>query len=151
MTSKAVLEFVAEGRLERVSSNRAQAGRMLQSCSRHVESAEARAAADPTGSYALLYDAVRKAVAAHMLTKGLRVADRPGAHAATVAYAETELVDIVPADDLAHLDRMRRIRHDTEYEERPVTEREVRTDLAHARAVVQAVTHGLFPPRKPVP
>lgn len=151
MTSKAVLELVAGGRLERVPKNRAQAARMLQSCSRHVESAEARAAADPTGSYALLYDAARKAVAAHMLAVGLRVANRPGAHAATVAYAESALVKVVPADDLGHLDRMRRIRHDTEYDERPVTEREVRSDLAHARSLVQAVTRTLFPPKKPAP
>lgn len=148
MTSKVVLELVAERRLERVRANRAQASRMLQSCTRHLHSAEARAAEDPSGSYALLYDAARKAITAHMLAHGLRVANRPGAHAAVVAYAEAELIDIVAAADLVNLDRMRRVRNDTEYEERSVSEREVRNDLSHARAVVQAVARALCPPKR---
>jgi len=50
MTSKTVQEMLVEGRLERGSRNPTQAG------------------GDPSGSYALLYDAARKAVAAHMLS-----------------------------------------------------------------------------------
>jgi hypothetical protein len=146
MTSRAVLELVAEGRLERVRADKPRASRMLQSCARHLQTAVERAGADPSGCYSLLYDAARKAVVAHMLVGGLRPANRPGAHAAVVIYAEAELGGLVPGDHLAHLDRMRRARNDMEYEERPVTEAEVRNDAAHARAVVRAVTRKLFPP-----
>lgn len=146
MTSKIVQEMTVEGRLEKVTRNPRQAGRMLQSCTRHLETADQRAGGDPSGSYALLYDAARKGVAAHMLFHGLRVTSRPGAHAAVVAYAEAELATIAQ-DHLDHLDRMRRTRNDTEYEERPVTETEVRNDLAHARFLVQAIARTLFPPK----
>jgi hypothetical protein len=146
MTSKIVQEMLVEGRLERVSRNPTQAGRILQSCLQHLETADQRAGGDPSGSYALLYDAARKAVAAHMLFHGVRVTSRPGAHAAAVAYAAAEL-STIGGDHLQHLDRMRRTRNVTEYEERPVSEAEVRNDLAHARFLVQAVARALFPPK----
>ena len=146
MTSKVVLEMIVEGRLDRVAKNASQAGRMLRSCLQHLETADLRADADPSGSYALLYDAARKAVAAHMLFHGLRVTSRPGAHAAVVTYAEAELVR-VGGDHLENLDRMRRTRNDTEYEERPISEQEVRNDLAHARFLVQEIGRSLFPPK----
>lgn len=147
MTSKIVQDMIVERRLDKVGPNAKQAGLMLRSCMQHLETADQRAGGDPSGCYALLYDATRKAVAAHMLFHGLRVTSRPGAHAAVVAYAEAELAAIGD-DHLAHLDRMRRTRNDTEYEERPVTEAEVRNDLVHARFLVQAITRTLFPPRK---
>ncbi len=146
MTSRIVQEMIVERRFEKVGPNTRQAGRMLRSCIQHLETADQRAGGDPSGCYALLYDATRKAVAAHMLFHGLRVTSRPGAHAAIVAYAEAELAAIGD-DHLAHLDRMRRTRNDTEYEERPVTEAEVRNDLEHARFLVQAITRTLFPPK----
>jgi hypothetical protein len=146
MTSNVVREMLVEGRLDRVAKNSSQAGRMLRSCLQHLGTADQRAGDDPSGSYALLYDAARKAVAAHMLIHGLRVTSRPGAHAAIVTYAEAELAAI-GGDHLAHLDRMRRTRNDTEYEERPVSEQEVRNELAHAHFLVQAITRTLFPPK----
>lgn len=144
MTSTVVQELILEGRVDRVPANRNQAGRMLRSCMQHLETAEERAAADPSGCYALLYDAARKAVAAHMLFHGLRSTSRPGAHAAVVLYAEAELTDI-GGIHVANLDRMRRTRNDTEYEERPISESEVRTDLDHARALAQSIIRELFP------
>lgn len=146
MTSRVVQEMIVEGRLDRVDRNPRQAGRMLRSCGQHLETADQRAEQDPSGCYALLYDAARKAVAAHMLFHGLRVTSRPGAHAAVVAYAEADLATI-GGEHVAHLDRMRRTRNDTEYEERPISEQEVRNDLRHARFLVQAVTRALFPPK----
>ena len=150
MTTKVVQELILEGRLDRVAKNSPQAGRMLRACLQHLETADQRAAADPSGSYALLYDAARKAVAAHMLFHGLRVTSRPGAHAAIVTYAEAELAAI-GEEHVPHLDRMRRTRNDTEYDERPVSEQEVRNDLTHARFLVQAIAKTLFPPKKTPP
>lgn len=146
MTSTVVQELVLEGRLDRVEANRKQASRMLRSCTQHLETADERAGADPSGCYALLYDAARKAVAAHMLFHGLRPTSRPGAHAAVVTYAEAELSDI-GGIHVANLDRMRRTRNDTEYEERPISESEVRNDLQHARSLVQSIVRELFPPK----
>lgn len=147
MTTKVVQEMIVQGRLDRVAKNSPQAGRMLRSCLQHLETADQRAGGDPAGSYVLLYDAARKAVAAHMLFHGLRVTSRPGAHAAIVTYAEAEL-GTIGGDHVVHLDRMRRTRNDTEYEERPISEPEVRNDLAHARFLVQAIAKGLFPPKE---
>ena len=146
MSSRIVEEMIVEGRLDRIQPDARQAGRMLQSCARHLDTADQSAGRDGSGSYALLHDAARKAVAAHMLFNGLRVTSRPGAQAAIVAYAEAELAAI-GGDHVDHLDRMRRTRNDTEYEERPVTEAEVRNDLEHARFLVQAVARTLFPPK----
>ena len=146
MTSKIVQDMLVERRLEKVGPNPRQAGRILRSCIQHLETADQRAGGDPSGCYALLYDATRKAVGAHMLFHGLRVTSRPGAHAAVVAYAEAELTAIGDGH-LAHFDRMRRTRNDTEYEERPITEAEVRNDLEHARFLVGAITRSLFPPK----
>jgi hypothetical protein len=42
---------------------------------------------------------------------------------------------------------MRRTRNGTEYEERPISEQEVRNDIEHARSIVQAVARTLFPPK----
>jgi hypothetical protein len=147
VTSKVVQVMLVEGRVDRVARNSPQAGRMLRSCQQHLETAEQRAGDDPSGSYALLYDAARKAVAAHMLFHGLRVTSRPGAHAAIVTYAEAELAAI-GGDHLGHFDRMRRTRNDTEYEERPISEQEVRNDLTHAQFLVRAVARALFPPKE---
>jgi len=146
MTSTVVQQLIAEGRLDRVQPNPKQASQMLRSCTQHLETAKQRAGADPSGCYALLYDAARKAVAAHMLFHGLRPTSRPGAHAAVVIYAEAELTGI-GGIHVANLDRMRRTRNDTEYEERPITESEVRNDLAHARSLVQSIVRELFPPK----
>lgn len=144
MTSAVVQQLLLEGRLDRVDANRKQASQMLRSCTQHLETAEQRAGADPSGCYALLYDAARKAVAAHMLFHGLRPTSRRGAHAAVVMYAEAELIDI-GGIHVTNLDRMRRTRNDTEYEERPMSEAEVRNDLEHARSLVQSIIHELFP------
>jgi len=144
MTSTIVQELILEGRLDRLAPNPKQSSRMLRSCTQHLETADERAGADPSGCYALLYDAARKAVAAHMLFHGIRPTSRPGAHAAVVMYAEAELSDI-GGDHVANLDRMRRTRNDTEYEERPISEPEVRNDLEHARSLVQSIIKELFP------
>ena len=113
MTSKTVQDMIVERRLEKVGTNARQAGRMLRSCTQHLETADQRAGGDPSGGYALLY-----------------------AELATIAD-----------EHLFHLDRMRRTRNDSEYEERPITEAEVRNDLEHARFLVQAIARTLFPPK----
>ena len=52
---------------------------LLAQAARHLESAEAIAATDPSLAYVALYDAARKAGLAHMLAHGYRELVRPGA------------------------------------------------------------------------
>ena len=53
MTSTVVQGLLLEGRLDRVQANPKQASRMLRSCTQHLETADHRAGADPSGCYAL--------------------------------------------------------------------------------------------------
>lgn len=148
MISKVVADLLAERRLERVPIDLKHVGRILRSCAQHLETAGQRAGADPSGSYSLLYDATRKAVTAHLLSRGLRATNTAGAHRTIVEYAMAELRGVVADQTLDTLDRLRRTRHRTEYEERPLSETEVRTDLAHAQAVVASIQAAIFPPNK---
>lgn len=135
-----IAELIATGRLERITADPAEAHDLLEHARAHLESAQTISAADPAGAYQLLYDAARKAAAADMTNAGLRVkSDRPGAHAAVVAYAEEALADVAEATALQSLDRMRRARNRSEYGGVTVTQRQVDMDLAYAAAIVEAV------------
>ena len=65
-------ELVGARRLERVPADHAAATRRPTSARRHLQSATILARDDPDAAYALLYDAARKAVAAHVQAHGLR-------------------------------------------------------------------------------
>lgn len=134
-------ELVAGRRLERVAADPAAARERLEGALRHLRSSEMVAGEDPDAAYALLYDAARKAVAAHMLAAGLRARNAPGAHEATARYAALALDD--PA--ATELDRMRRFRNRIEYGATHFSRDQVSHDLAHARAIVEAVGRSLPP------
>jgi hypothetical protein len=106
------------------------------------KSASKIVAADPVGAYQLAYDAARKAVAADMAATGYRVkANRPGAHAAVVAYAAEALVSDAPAEALLRFERMRRLRNRAEYAGVTPGRSQVRVDLKHAEEIVRAVAN----------
>lgn len=134
-----VESLIAARRLERVPADGAGADRRLDAAQRHLGSAEAILDEDPDGAYAMLWDAARKAVTAHMLARGLRVRNAPGAHAAVAEYAIVEL----PVEASGELDRMRRFRNRIEYGSTSFTARQVRHDLRNTRAVVEAVRKAL--------
>lgn len=135
-----IAALLAEGRLAGVTPDTAEARQMLAQAEAHLRTAAAAAADDPAGAYQLLYDAARKAAAADMLANGYRVkADRPGAHAAVVAYAQEALSGEADENALQNFDRMRRHRNRSEYGAATPTQRQVDADLAHARAIVNAV------------
>ena len=54
---------------------------------RHIASADMIMADDSTLAFTALYDAIRKAIAAHMRLRGYRMTRGPGAHAKTGEYA----------------------------------------------------------------
>jgi hypothetical protein len=67
---------------------------------------------DPNGAYALLYDAARKAVDAHMLANGFRVQkSRLGTHEAIGQYAVATLRKDPDKRHIDSFDRMRRNRN----------------------------------------
>lgn len=126
------------GRIEPVPPDPETAAGQLAQAREHLASAELLSARDPAGAYVMLYDAARKAVAAHMLAAGWRVrASRPGAHEAVARYAVVALADGCPS--ARELDRMRRMRNRVEYG--AVVElgaADLAADLGHARAIVAA-------------
>lgn len=133
-------ELVTGGRIELVPADVRAAAALLDEAARHLTSAGAIASTDPNGAYSLLYDAVRKAVTAHMLARGYRVASgRLGGHEAVVRYAEASLSEGPYSEHVAQLDRMRRARNRSEYGLATFGERQLETDLEHARAIVAAV------------
>src|SRR2546426_4677557 len=112
----ALADLLADGRLERIQADGEEALELLDHAQAHLSSAEKLLDDDPAGAYQLLYDAARKATAADMLAAGYRAkSDRPGAHAAVVAYAEEALAGTADSEALANFDRIRRNRNRTEY------------------------------------
>jgi hypothetical protein len=135
-----IADLLAEGRLERVAADEREAKDLLEHAQRHLESALAIARSDPAGSYQLLYDATRKAIAADMAAAGVRTkSDRPGAHAAVVLYAEEALRGVLDAESLETLDQMRRLRNRSEYGGVSISAAQLETDHAYAVAIVRAV------------
>lgn len=94
-------------------------------------------------AYTALYDASRLAISAHMRANGYRVTGGPGAHVKFGEYARSVLADEAAGDHLARFNRMRQTRNQLEYDARRVGAAEVRADLEHARAIVEAVAGDL--------
>ncbi|MGH2662863.1 MAG: hypothetical protein ACRDH8_08655 [Actinomycetota bacterium] len=116
----------------------------LGEASRHLSSAERVQGDDPEGAYALLYDASRKAIDAHMLANGYRVSKgRLGAHQATILYAEAVLGAEAHGGEVDALDRMRRTRNRSEYELWTIGEPTLARDLEHAKEIVRLVESAL--------
>lgn len=135
-----VAELLAERRIERVSSDSATVQRMLQQAALNADGAVREAnAGNPSGAHALLWDAVRQAITAHMLSNGLRPTSAAGHHATVILYAESRLSGLVDPDDIMALDRIRRTRHRSEYDAIPVSRATFDGDAPTARRVVQRV------------
>lgn len=132
-----IAELTATGRLEVIAADHDEAADLIEHAKRHLASAKAIADSDPAGAYQLLYDAARKAAAAHMAASGIRAkSDVPGAHAAVVAYAQEAFAGTADAAALASFDRMRRSRNRSEYGGVTVSGRQAAADLGHAAAIV---------------
>jgi hypothetical protein len=145
-----VAQLLRDGRIEKVNPDIRTAWSRLDEARTHLISSAALTASDPTLAYVALYDAARKAIAAHMQAHGYRVANRAAAHQAVGLYAAATLAS---GDALPHVrafDRLRQIRNRAEYDRQPITERLLVTDLGHARAIVAAVEVAL-PSRPALP
>lgn len=142
--SASVDDLVRAGRLQRVEPDRDAAYDKLQEGKQHLRSASTIAEDDPPGAYALLYDAARKAIDAHMLAGGYRVPkDRLGAHATTAEYAVLFFTGGEYSEDVGQMDRMRRNRNRSEYGSWHIGPTLVERDLKFARRLVRAVDKAL--------
>lgn len=138
--SEEALEAVLEaGKIERVAPDAELARVEIENATAHLESAVVLLDSDPVMAYTALYDASRKAVAAHMRARGFRVAGKKGYHAKTMEYAEAALDAHQINEHIGRLDEMRMIRNDTEYRGRQVGRAEIEADLETARKIVAAV------------
>jgi hypothetical protein len=143
MSAEAVEQLVSEGVLERVTADRSAARRDLEAAAAHLVSVRSRAAHDPVGAFALAYEAMRKAVVAHMRAAGLRVKSRGGAHYETGRYAVAALEGLGVDEHVRTFQDVRRLRNRSAYEAVPVDEQDALDAVAHAQAVVGAVSKEL--------
>lgn len=134
-------ELARRGRIVVIDADPEAARERLTIARRHLRTAAlAMDAGDPDAALAVLYDAARKAVTAHMLASGYRVrSGRPGAHEAVALYASAALGRGPHGDDVRALNRMRRDRNRSEYESWWAEGDELLADLDRARAIVAAV------------
>jgi hypothetical protein len=139
VNQKVIDELVATGRISRVPVNLAGSRILLTQAARHLESAGAIAATDPSLAYVALYDAARKSVLAHMLAHGYRELVRPGAHQAVVEYAVAAVGDSTAVEALRRLDRLRRNRNRSEYDSWEPSPKTIESDLVHARTIFDLV------------
>ena len=82
--------MIAQRHLERVRADRLLANLMLEEAVRHLASSKLTANIDPTGSFAMAYDASRKALAAVLENQGLRATSK-GGHKAVEEAARAQL------------------------------------------------------------
>lgn len=143
MTETTVEDLVRNGRIERVRPDREAASVELEMARHHLEAVEKIAAFDPVLAYVGVYDGVRKAISAHMRAHGFRPRGITEKHRKTFEYAVAALARPDLVHDLAELDRMRSLRHRSEYEAMPIGVQQVRDDLSRAQRIVAAVATDL--------
>ena len=132
-------EMIEAGELERVDPDPETAAVELADATTHLSSAEKLVGDDPIMAYSAVYDAARKALAAHMKARGYRVRGKLGHHAKTIRYGSVALEGQGIDEVLERLDHMRIVRNDAEYSGRRIGRQEVAADLETARSVVGAV------------
>ncbi len=143
MTNADVQRLLEGNRIRRVAPDPETASTEIDIARRHIASAEKIMAEDLTLAFTALYDAMRKAISAHMRVHGYRVARGPGAHWNTGAYALAALDHLDIGSHLDQFDALRDVRNQSEYEALQVDFEEVREALEHVRAIVEAIAYDL--------
>jgi len=136
-------ELVAKGAIEHIVPDPETARIELEQAQLHVESAAAIAERDPVAAFAIGYDAIRKALSAHMRSRGYRVTRGPGHHARTGSYAVAALDDPRMEEHLEAFDELRQLRNQSEYDALLLESDDVVDALARADAIITAVADDL--------
>jgi hypothetical protein len=139
MSQEELDDLVAEGALERVAADPETARIELDQARLHAETAAEIADRDPVAAFAIGYDALRKALSAHMRHRGYRVARGPGHHARTGRYAVAAIDDPMLEDHLDAFDELRQMRNQSEYDALILGADDVADALDHADAIINAV------------
>lgn len=132
--------LIGEGEIEEVEPSPAHAELLMRQAETHLASALALLPADPSGAFAVLYDAARKSLGAVLAQQGLR-ATRKNGHRATQEAIEAQLGP--NASRVVRPFRALRIRrHDAEYpglDTPEVAVEEAEEALEDARSIVEAM------------
>lgn len=139
MSQQELDELVAAGVIERVAADPETARVELDQARLHAESAAEIAERDPVGAFAIGYDAIRKALSAHMRHRGYRVGKGKGHHARTGSYALAALDDPRVEEHLEAFDELRQLRNQSEYDALVLDASDVSDALARADAIIRAV------------
>ena len=110
-----VQSLLRMGLLKSEEAAKAGAASMLAKAREFLEAARAEVATSPSVAFTNAYTGGRQAVTALMWSEGLRVSERTREHEIVIKFGRAA----IPATrdlDLAELDRMRRRRHEVEYE-----------------------------------
>jgi hypothetical protein len=145
MSDDDIRQLLAEGAIEQVEPDPETAAEELAVARSHLTSAELISDQDPSGAFALGYDAMRKAISAHMRARGYRVTKGPGHHFRTGRYALAALDGLGAQEHVEAFDDLRRLRNQSEYDALSVESDEVAESLAHAHALVDAIEEDLGP------
>ena len=143
MTEADVRRLLAAKTIREVAPDPETARAEIDVARRHIVSAETIMASDSTLAFTALYDAIRKAISAHMRARGYRIGRGPGAHAKTGEYAQAALDHLGIGAHLDEFDALRDLRNQSEYEALSLGIGEVRETLAHASAIVEAIAGDL--------
>ena len=136
-------ELVARKVLRPATADPETARAELDTARRHVTSAETILDDDPSLAFTALDDAMRKAISAHMRSRGHRTTSGPGAHVKSGQYAQAALDHLDITTYLDEFDALRNLRNQTEYDARHVDPDEVRDALDTVRAIVAAIANDL--------
>jgi HEPN domain len=139
MSQEELDELVAEAVIESVVPDPETARIELEQAQLHVESAAEIAERDPVAAFAIGYDAIRKALSAHMRSRGYRVMRGPGHHARIGRYALAAIDDPRLEEHLEAFDELRQLRNQSEYDALVLDSDDVADALARADAIMTAV------------
>ena len=143
-----VIERLLEARqLQRVPADAATVEGLIESGRRHVATGRTATTNDPEGSFALAYDAARKAASALLAHQGLR-ATTTGGHIVIVEAMNAQFPGVA---GLKSIDRLRRRRNQAEYPDPanydPVTTEESEDALIVATDCVEAASRLIAAPQ----
>lgn len=135
--------LVAEGVIERVAADPETARVELEQARLHVQSAAEIADRDPVAAFAIGYDAIRKALSAHMRDRGYRIGRGKGHHTRTGRYAVAAIDDPGMKEHLEAFDELRQLRNQSEYDALVLDSGDVADALASGDAIISAVARDL--------
>ena len=143
MSQEELDALIADGVIERVAADPETARVELEQARLHVESAAEIADRDPVAAFAIGYDAIRKALSAHMRDRGYRVGKGKGHHTRTGRYAMAAIDDARVEEHLDAFDELRQLRNQSEYDAVILDTSDVADALARADAIIGAITRDL--------